>query len=124
MTIGEFSTMNDLGLSARADTIDEAAEVSGCGGGCSCSCGSQASETGVPASAALGPVTARYNVTGMTCNHCVLSVTEEMFDLDGVQNVSIELDATGVSTVTVLSAAVLDNDDVRAAVTAAGYTLV
>lgn len=65
-----------------------------------------------------------YLVTGMTCSHCVASVTEELEALDGVKAVSVELNAGGTSTVTVSSAAPLDTDAVRAAIDEAGYSLV
>ena len=32
-----------------------------------------------------------YLVGGMTCSHCVASVTEELCDIAGVQSVSIDL---------------------------------
>ena len=62
-----------------------------------------------------------WTVTGMTCGHCVASVTEEIGELDGVQDVSVVLD-TGEVTVT--STRPLDRADVQAAVEEAGYTLV
>jgi copper chaperone CopZ len=68
--------------------------------------------------------TADYQVTGMTCEHCVASVTEELQTLDGVETVSVELNAGGSSTVTVAAAAPLDDDAVRAAIDEAGYALV
>ena len=37
---------------------------------------------------------ATYIVEGMTCEHCVASVNEEVADVDGVSNVVIDL-ATG-----------------------------
>ncbi|GAA1232264.1 heavy-metal-associated domain-containing protein [Prauserella halophila] len=61
-----------------------------------------------------------YTVTGMTCQHCVASVTEEVGELDGVQSVNVDLD-TGAVTVT--SEAELAEDNVRSAVEEAGYTL-
>jgi copper chaperone len=63
---------------------------------------------------------ATYTVTGMTCGHCVSSVTEEIHEIDGVQLVNVEL-ATG--RVTVTSQHPLSSDAVRAAVTEAGYQL-
>jgi copper chaperone CopZ len=63
------------------------------------------------------------NVTGMTCGHCVSAVTEELQQLDGVQDVAVDLVAGGTSTVTVTSAAPLDGEAVRAAVDEAGYDL-
>jgi copper chaperone len=65
--------------------------------------------------------TATYRVSGMTCDHCVRAVTEEVGKLPGVANVEVDL-ASG--TVTVSSGAPLDEGDVRAAVDEAGYELV
>jgi len=62
-----------------------------------------------------------YTVQGMTCGHCVSSVTEEVGEIDGVQNVDVDL-ASGLVTVT--SDRDIAEDDVRAAVTEAGYQLV
>ena len=62
-----------------------------------------------------------YTVTGMTCDHCVASVTEEISGLDGVRAVAVDL-PTGAVTVT--SEAPLDEARVRAAVEEAGYRLV
>ncbi|MFC0113626.1 heavy-metal-associated domain-containing protein [Kibdelosporangium aridum] len=61
-----------------------------------------------------------YTVEGMTCSHCVSSVTEEVGQIAGVQNVDVDL-ATGKVTVT--SDTDLSIDDVRAAVTEACYQL-
>ena len=62
--------------------------------------------------------TATYTVTGMTCQHCVASVTEEVGELPGVSDVVVELD-TGRLTVTGDASA----DAVRDAVHEAGYQL-
>jgi copper chaperone len=59
-----------------------------------------------------------YTVTGMTCSHCVASVTEEISEIDGVTDVAVDL-PTG--TVTVTSSRPVDDADVRAAVEEAGY---
>ena len=64
--------------------------------------------------------TASYTVTGMTCGHCVASVTEEVEEIPGVQDVVIDL-PTGAVTVT--SAEPLDRAAVKAAVEEAGYQL-
>ena len=64
--------------------------------------------------------TATYTVTGMTCDHCVSAVTQELSDITGVTKVSIEL-ASGQ--VTVESDAALDQAAVAAAVDEAGYAL-
>ena len=67
--------------------------------------------------------TATYSVAGMTCGHCVSAVTEELSRLDGVSDVAVDLNAGGVSAVTVISAAPLPTDQVAAAVDEAGYAL-
>ncbi len=61
-----------------------------------------------------------WTVTGMTCEHCVASVTEELEELDGVQGVEVALDG---GRVLVTSETPLERERVEAAVTAAGYAL-
>ena len=61
-----------------------------------------------------------WTVTGMTCGHCVASVTEEVSEIDGVEDVAVDL-ATGAVTVT--STTPLEDDAMRAAVEEAGYQL-
>jgi copper chaperone len=65
-------------------------------------------------------VRARYTVVGMTCDHCVRSVSEELSKVPGVRDVEVDL-ATGAVDVT--SDAPLPLDDVRGAVDEAGYAL-
>ena len=62
-----------------------------------------------------------YTVKGMTCGHCASSVTEEVSQIDGVTNVAVDV-ASGA--VTVSSERKLSAEEVRAAVTEAGYELV
>lgn len=62
-----------------------------------------------------------YRVEGMTCDHCVNAVTDEITALPGVTRVDIELE-TGE--VTVESAEELARSSVAAAVVEAGYELV
>lgn len=64
--------------------------------------------------------TTEYTVTGMTCEHCVASVREEIGEIDGVQNVDVTLDTGRVE---VTSDGELDRSKVEAAVTEAGYQL-
>lgn len=61
-----------------------------------------------------------YTVTGMTCEHCVGAVRDEVGQIPGVTDVAVEL-ATGLVTVT--SEASVDIEDVRARVDEAGYEL-
>ena len=62
-----------------------------------------------------------FTVSGMTCGHCVASVTEEVSELPGVDQVDVVLE-TGALTIT--SAEPVAEESVRAAVEEAGYTLV
>lgn len=64
--------------------------------------------------------TSTFTVVGMTCGHCVSSVTEEVSQVPGVTDIDVDL-ATGDLTVT--SATGVDDAAVRAAVEEAGYTL-
>ncbi len=61
-----------------------------------------------------------FTVVGMTCNSCAMTVTEEVTQVPGVQDVSVEL-ATGRLTVT--SGSTLDPALIKAAVEEAGYRL-
>ncbi len=61
-----------------------------------------------------------YTVTGMTCGHCVASVTEEVHEIPGVENVEVVLE-TGAVTVT--STEAVEREAVQAAVEEAGYQL-
>jgi copper chaperone len=65
-------------------------------------------------------VSATYQVTGMTCSHCVQAVTAELSSLPGVAAVTVDLASGGV---TVTSASALAREEVRAAVDEAGYLL-
>lgn len=64
--------------------------------------------------------TRSYTVEGMTCSHCVSSVTEEVQEVTGVEYVDVVLE-TG--TLTVTSSQDLDDAAVRAAVAEAGYQM-
>lgn len=61
-----------------------------------------------------------YQVTGMTCEHCAHAVSDELRNLTGVSDVSVELNPGGQSAVTVTSAAPLTADAVAAALDEAG----
>lgn len=62
-----------------------------------------------------------YKVEGMTCGHCVNSVTQEVSALVGVLNVQVDLASGNVA---VESRDPLNRADVAAAVEEAGYTLI
>ena len=61
-----------------------------------------------------------YRVKGMTCEHCVASVSAELAKLAGVTDVAVDLDSGEVA---VASERRLEPDAVRAAVEEAGYEL-
>lgn len=86
-----------------------------------CSCTTDAVTTGASADAASSEQhvhTSEYTVTGMTCGHCVSSVTEEIQQIDGVNDVSVDL---GTGAVTVTADQPVPADAVTAAVRRAGY---
>ncbi|MGH3881451.1 MAG: heavy-metal-associated domain-containing protein [Actinophytocola sp.] len=64
--------------------------------------------------------TSTFTVTGMTCQHCVGVVREEVGQIPGVTEVDVDL-PTG--TVTVTSETPVDSEDMRARVDEAGYEL-
>ena len=68
--------------------------------------------------------TTTYAVTGMTCEHCVRAVTDEVSALPGVTSVEVGLVEGGASSVVVTSDAPLSEDAVREAIDEAGYDLV
>jgi copper chaperone len=65
--------------------------------------------------------TATYTVSGMTCGHCVSSVTEEVTSIPGVTEVQVDLKSGAV---TVISETPVEEAAVKAAVDEAGYELV
>lgn len=62
-------------------------------------------------------------VTGMTCANCVAHVTSELESVDGVEHVSVVLQAGGESEATVFSDEPLDEEALRHAVQEAGYAV-
>jgi len=58
-----------------------------------------------------------YTVPGMSCAHCVQAVSTEVEALDGVESVTVDLDAKRV----VVRGADLDDAAIRAAIDEAGY---
>ncbi len=64
--------------------------------------------------------TADYTVHGMTCDHCVASVTEEVQEIAGVTDVTVDLASGGVR---VTSEEPVSDAGIRAAVEEAGYQL-
>jgi copper chaperone len=103
-------TGEDLGLSDKNS-------------GCAC-CDASGKAADVISSETSGLINTKLGVTGMTCGHCVSSVTEELNAVDGVETVDVQLHVGGVSTVTVSSSGPLDPAALRVAIDEAGYALV
>ncbi|UVJ39538.1 heavy-metal-associated domain-containing protein [Arthrobacter sp. CJ23] len=64
------------------------------------------------------------NVSGMTCGHCISSVSEELESLAGVEEVAVDLNPGGISTVTITSTQQLSRSEIGEAVAEAGYLVV
>ena len=77
--------------------------------------------SGSAADAQGGGVTTVYKVSGMSCGHCEGAVSGEITQLAGVSSVKA---VASTGEVTVVSAAPLDEEAVRAAVDEAGFELV
>ncbi|WP_411721613.1 heavy-metal-associated domain-containing protein [Mycetocola sp.] len=124
-----MSAHQDLGLTARPVndlglTDVNAGGSCGCGHSGGCACGGHGAGAGHSASAGATSIVTQLSVSGMTCAHCVKSVTEELAEIYGVNGVDVKLDPEGVSTVVVLSESPLDKAHVAAAIEEAGYALV
>jgi copper chaperone len=61
----------------------------------------------------------RFNVMGMTCQHCVAAVGAEVGALPGVSAVDVDLASGAV----LVSGSELDSEAIRLAVEEAGYSL-
>jgi len=99
----------DLGLTS--------APAGGCGDGCGCK-----SAASTPAVASDEAPSVVLRVEGMTCEHCVRAVSEELNALDGVEVVDVDLRAGDASLVRITGSA--DEAALTAAIDEAGYTLV
>ncbi|BFM25923.1 copper chaperone [Microbacterium testaceum] len=101
----------DLGLSASTPTSG------GCGDACGCGHGAAASAPSTRSA------TDELRVEGMTCDHCVRAVTEELSALDGVEVLDVELHVGGASIVRIASTGAADAAALAGAIDEAGYTL-
>ena len=63
--------------------------------------------------------TTTYQVSGMTCGHCVQAVTSEVSAIDGVTDVQVDLESGRVD----VTGEGVSEEAVRAAVDEAGYAL-
>ena len=65
--------------------------------------------------------TTTYQVTGMTCGHCEMSVREEVGQVPGVETIEV---SAQTGTLVVGGSDAIDNAQVLAAVQEAGYSAV
>lgn len=65
-----------------------------------------------------------FKATGLTCNHCAMSVAEELEEIENVTNVEVAVVKDGESTVTITHDGDLSTESIEAAITEAGFTLV
>ena len=126
---------NASGASGSDASASGSTSGGGCCGGGGCMCGASSSTSSSESSKSsdasstvtattTGAATQDFLITGMTCGHCVSSVTEELSDLDSVAAVDVDLNVGGASRVRVSASVPLDVEKVRAAVSEAGYELV
>lgn len=64
--------------------------------------------------------TQTFAITGMTCGHCVQSVTEEVSEIAGIRDVVVDLESASL---TFSSDEEISRDAVIAAVTEAGFSV-
>lgn len=94
--------------------------------GCGCGCGTDENKNnaqGLRIGSAPTSTTTEVGVSGMTCGHCVSSVSEELSELEGVNDVRVTLNSGGTSVVTISSTSALDPTAIRAAIDEAGYSV-
>jgi copper chaperone len=61
--------------------------------------------------------TVTYSVPGIHCEHCGMSIREEVSEVEGVDEVAVDLDAKLVT----VTGQGLDDEALRAAIVEAGY---
>lgn len=69
--------------------------------------------------------TTTVKATGLTCNHCAMSVSEEVSEVPGVTGVTgvtVDVVKDGVSTVTIEHEGTLNTQAVADAIVEAGFT--
>lgn len=94
--------------------------------GCGCGCSSENQGLQISSRPSQKGETQRIelSLSGLTCGHCVASVTEELEELAGVTTVDVDLVANGTSKATVTATSALDDATLRGAIDEAGYQIV
>jgi copper chaperone len=72
----------------------------------------------------MSTISTTVHVSGMTCGHCISAVSEEIEALEGVEEINIDLNAGGLSRVTITSTQKLSPSEIGEAVAEAGYLMV
>ena len=62
--------------------------------------------------------------TGLTCNHCAMSVTEEVSEVEGVDSVEVDVVKDGESTITIEHTDPVSDTAINAAIAEAGFEVV
>ena len=106
----------------QADSGSEAAASCSCGPDCTCGCQEGKPCTcgdpeGADPAPSSGGLVANYTVTGMTCGHCVKAITEEVSAIEGVDDVTVDLETGNLA---VTSDRPIDFDRIVEAVAEAG----
>ncbi|MEU6415639.1 heavy-metal-associated domain-containing protein [Microbispora sp. NPDC046933] len=83
-----------------------------------CACGTEPAQAEAAGAATTGESKV-YSVSGMTCGHCVSSVSGEIGKVGGVTGVAVDLPAGAVT----VSGSGFTDEEIRAAVEQAGYAL-
>lgn len=68
--------------------------------------------------------TTTVKATGLTCNHCAMSVTEEVSEVEGVEAVTVDVVKDGESTITIEHTDPVSETAVNAAIAEAGFEVV
>lgn len=68
--------------------------------------------------------TTTVKATGLTCNHCAMSVTEEVSEVEGVDAVTVDVIKDGESTITIEHSKPISGTAVNAAIAEAGFEVV
>lgn len=84
-----------------------------------CSSGEKKAEQTTAAPAEI--VEASLSIGGMTCEHCVMSVTKGINGVEGIETVSVTLDDS--TAIVKYNAAAVAMDDIKKAVEKRGYTV-
>ena len=116
-----MTNTQNLPLIDANDSTDGSTSGGGCGCGCSTATTTDTTSSPTQEDTMSHQSTQTFQVTGMTCGHCASAVTDELKQLPGVTDVTVDLVAGGTSTVQVTGSEPLDESLVSTALEEAGY---